>query len=151
MLTNARKTRYSRRVRPVLKVSTVMHKRNEKITKPYSRRVRSGRISAQNRTQVECTDNYYQAVAERSRVLAPPLPASCAQLHPSRSPLIAPFAMSQIAPFNLSGCGAAAGAPHAPGSPLHCIAITTRRENRTRPRMDRTGWGRSKTQTGLPP
>lgn len=102
-LPNAKKTRYSRRVRTVLKVSTVMHKRNENLTKAYSVRVRSGSISGKNRTRGECTDNYYQAVAERSRVLAPPLPASCVQLHPSHSPLVAPFAMSQIAPFNLAG------------------------------------------------
>lgn len=39
-----------------------MHKRNENLTKAYSPRVRSRPISAPNRTQGECTDNYYQAV-----------------------------------------------------------------------------------------
>lgn len=117
-LPNAKKTRYSRRVRTVLKVSTVMHKRNENLTKAYSVRVRSGSISGKNRTQGECTDNYYQAVAERSRVLAPPLPDPCSRLHPSH--------MSQIAPFAETG-RALHGAHHLrPMQHVHqCTRFTT--------------------------
>ena len=55
-----------------------------------------------NRSATHYTGNYYQAVAERSRALAPPLHHPCITLHPSRTPLVAPFAMSQIAPFDLA-------------------------------------------------
>lgn len=95
-----------------------MHKRNENLTKAYSVRVRSGSISGKNRTQGECTDNYYQAVAERSRVLAPPLPDPCSRLHPSH--------MSQIAPFAETG-RALHGAHHLrPMQHVHqCTRFTT--------------------------
>jgi len=63
---NAQKTRYSRRVRSELKVSTVMSEHDDKITKAYSRRVRSSRLFGKNRTQGEYTDNYYQAVAGKA-------------------------------------------------------------------------------------
>ncbi len=56
-----------------------------------------------NRSARHYTDNYYQAVAKRSRVGASPLLLSLHRLHPSLAPLVAPFAMSQIAPFNLAG------------------------------------------------
>lgn len=48
-----------------------MHKRNENLTKAYSPRVRSRPISAPNRTQGECTDNYYQGVCSFAHT--PPL------------------------------------------------------------------------------
>lgn len=41
---------------------------NEKVTKAYSRRVRSSRLLGKKRTQGEYTDNYYQAVAKRTPV-----------------------------------------------------------------------------------
>lgn len=106
-----------------------------------------------NRSATHYTGNYYQAVAERSRALAPPLHHPCITLHPSRLRLVAPLAMSQIAPFNRAGralptgdatsrlTNGAAGAGLQRALPMQHVhqaaPLTTADRNHTTPRRDR--------------